>query len=216
MRERGHDWDALQCSIKVKELRSAYCKARVANSCSGAPPATCQFYKELDVTLRGNPTSTLSTTMDTSVREEEEESESEGAGGEGDTLESLEACSQKLFSSQEEGSQSQQLVLRGGQTEEQVPDATLRSQPSVLSPAERLQRLRKRPRRSKEDMLQEVMQQSLKENQKAQEWRESKSRIRQENAVHWRQSTEFRRQSTDWLISIRERQADSIQALVAI
>ncbi|CAM2098626.1 unnamed protein product [Caretta caretta] len=34
-------------------------------------------------------------------------------------------------------------------------DATLRSQRSMLSPAERLQRLRKRPHRSKEDMLHE-------------------------------------------------------------
>ncbi|XP_065254489.1 zinc finger CW-type PWWP domain protein 2 [Emys orbicularis] len=65
-------------------------------------------------------------------------------------------------------------------------------------------------------MLQEVMQQSLKENQKAQEWRESESRIRQENAAHRRRSTEHQQQSTDRLISILERQADSIQALVAM
>ncbi|XP_043401258.1 uncharacterized protein LOC122465470 [Chelonia mydas] len=155
--------------------------------------------------------------MDTSEREEEEqESGSEGAGAGGDTLESLEACSQELFSSQQAGSQSQWSVLGGGQTEEQVPDATLRSQQSMLSPAERLQSLRKRPRKSEGDMLQEVMQQSLKENQKAQEWRESKSRIHQENAVHWRQSMALRQQSTNQLISIMECQADSIQVLVAM
>ncbi|EMP29536.1 Ras-specific guanine nucleotide-releasing factor 2 [Chelonia mydas] len=43
-------------------------------------------------------------------------------------------------------------------------DATLRSQLSTLSPSERLQRIRKRPCRSKEDMLHEVMQHSLNEN----------------------------------------------------
>ncbi|EMP27522.1 Zinc finger and SCAN domain-containing protein 29 [Chelonia mydas] len=121
MRERGHDQDALQCRIKVKELWSAYHKAREANGRSGAPPGTFQFYKELDAILGGNANSTPSTTMDTSEWEEEEESRSEGAGAGGETPESLEACSQELFSSQEEGSQSQQPVLGGGQTEEQVP-----------------------------------------------------------------------------------------------
>ncbi|XP_065405815.1 zinc finger and SCAN domain-containing protein 20-like [Chrysemys picta bellii] len=137
MMERGHDRDALQCRIKVKELRSAYRKACNANGRSDAPPATCRFYRELDAILRVNPTFTPSTTMDTSepvggggVEEEEEEEEngSDGGGPDGDTPESLEPCSQELFSSQEEGSQSQRPVLGGGQTEEQVPAAsTLRS-----------------------------------------------------------------------------------------
>ncbi|XP_053899388.1 disheveled-associated activator of morphogenesis 2-like [Malaclemys terrapin pileata] len=153
--------------------------------------------------------------MDTSEpgrggEEEEEENGSDGGGPDGDTPESLDPFSQELFSSQEEGSQSQRPVLGGGQTKEQVPAAsTLRPQPSLLSPAQRLQRLRKRPRKSKEDMLQEVMRQSIKENEKAQDWRERESRIRQENAAH-------RRQSTDRLISILEHQADTIQELVAM
>ncbi|XP_053887779.1 uncharacterized protein LOC128839109 [Malaclemys terrapin pileata] len=175
------------------------------------PPATCRFYKELDVILGGDPT-----TMDTSEWGEEEESGSEGAGAGGDSPESLEACSQELFLSQEKDGRSDWLLLVGGQTEEQVPDATLRSQLSVLSPAERLQKLRKRPRKSKEDRLQEVMHQSLKENQKVQEWRESESRIRLENAAHRWRSTEHWQQSTDQLISIMEHQADSIHALVAM
>ncbi|XP_065446995.1 zinc finger protein with KRAB and SCAN domains 2-like [Chrysemys picta bellii] len=224
MMERGHDRDALQCRIKVKELQSAYRKTRNANGHSGAPPTTCRFYKELDAILGVNPTSTPSPTMDTSEpvwgrgkEEEEEENGSEGVGPDGDTPESLEPCSQELFSSQEEGSQSQRPVLGGGQTEEQVPAAsTLRPQPSLLLPAQRLQRLRKRLRKSKEDMLQEVMWQSIKENEKAQNWRERESRIRQENAAHRQQSTEHRQQSTDQLISILERQADAIQELVAM
>ncbi|XP_065419548.1 zinc finger and SCAN domain-containing protein 20-like isoform X1 [Chrysemys picta bellii] len=225
MMERGHDRDALQCRIKVKELRSAYRKARDANGRSGAPPATCRFYKELDAILGVNPTSTPSTTMDTSEpvwggeeeEEEEEENGSDGGGPDGDTPESLEPCSQELFSHQEDGSQSQRPVLGGGQTEEQVPAAsTLRPQPSLFSPAQRLQRLRKRPRKSKEDMRQEVMRQSIKENEKTQDWRERESRIRQENAAHRQQSTAHRQQSTDRLISILERQADVIQELVAM
>nr|XP_048698144.1 uncharacterized protein LOC125633079 [Caretta caretta] len=214
MMERGHDQDALQCRVKVKELWNAYRKACEANRRSGAAPANSRFYKELDTILGGDPTSTPSTTMDTSEHgptrqkeeeEEEEQSRSEGAEAEEDTPASLDACSQELFSSQEEGSQSRQPVLGEGQIPEEVPDATLRSQPFVLSPAERLQRIRKRPRRSKEDMLHEVMQRSLNENQKVQEWQESERRVRQQNADH-------RHQSAERLTSIMERQADSIQA----
>ncbi|XP_074984857.1 uncharacterized protein LOC142072207 [Caretta caretta] len=208
MMERGHDWDILQCRVTVKELRNAYRKAREANSRSGAAPATCHFYKELDAILGGDPTSTPSTTMETSDpsstrQEEEEQSGSEGAEAEEDTPESLDACSQELFSSQEEGSQSRRPVLGKVQTPEEVPDATLRSQPSVLSPAERLQRIRKRPRRSKEDMLHEVMQHSSNENQKVQEWWDSERRIRQQNEDCQHQSTEqhksavLRQQSTN-------------------
>ncbi|KAM9172590.1 ecto-ADP-ribosyltransferase 4 isoform 4-T5 [Pangshura tecta] len=149
MLERGHDQDALQCRVKVKELRSAYCKARKGNRRSGAAPTTCCFYKELDVILGGEPTTTPRTMMDTSEQgeEEEEESESEGTGIGGDTPESQEACSQELFSSQEEGSQSQQLVLGGGQTEEQVREATLRSWLPMLSMSQRLQNLWKKLRK---------------------------------------------------------------------
>ncbi|EMP39046.1 Zinc finger and SCAN domain-containing protein 29 [Chelonia mydas] len=116
MLERGHDRDLLPCRVKVKELWNAYRNAREANSCSGAAPATCCFYKELDAIFGGDPTSMPNTTMDTSeasaTRQEEEEEEeqqqsrSEGAPAEEDTTESLDACSQELFSSQEEGSQS--------------------------------------------------------------------------------------------------------------
>ncbi|XP_074796771.1 proline-rich protein 29 isoform X2 [Natator depressus] len=211
--ERGHDRDAQLCRVKVKELQNAYRKACKANCRSSAAPATCRFYKELDAILGGDPTSTPSTTMDisepSSTRQEEEESGSEGAEEEGDSPASLGACSQELFSSQEEGSQSQRPVLGEGQTPEDMPDATLRSQPSLLSTAKRLQRIRKRPRRRKEDMLHEVMQQSLNENQKAQEWQESERRVCRRNADRQHQSTER-------LLSIMERQADAIQALVAM
>ncbi|XP_050809558.1 uncharacterized protein LOC127051344 [Gopherus flavomarginatus] len=69
MLERGHDWDALQCRVKVKELWSAYCKAREVKCRSGAAPTTCHFYKELDAILGGDPTTNPRTMMDTSERE---------------------------------------------------------------------------------------------------------------------------------------------------
>ncbi|EMP36481.1 Cysteine protease ATG4C [Chelonia mydas] len=60
-------------------------------------------------------------------QEEEEESGSEGAEEEEDTLASLDACSQELFSSQEEGSQSQRPVLLEGQTPEDMPGWVLKT-----------------------------------------------------------------------------------------
>ncbi|XP_073173170.1 uncharacterized protein [Lepidochelys kempii] len=152
----------------------------------------------------------LNTTMDTSEasstrqEEEEQQSRSEGAPAEEDTPESLDACSQELFSSQEEGSQLWWPVPGEGQTPEEVPNATLRSQPSMLSTAERLQRIRKRPCRSHE-----VMQHSTNENKKEQERRDSERRVRQQNAARQHQSTER-------LISIMESHVDLIQALVAM
>ncbi|XP_050800572.1 uncharacterized protein LOC127046934 [Gopherus flavomarginatus] len=68
MLERGHDQDAVQCSVKVKELWNAYCKAREGDRRSGAAPMTCCFYKELDAILGGDPTANPTTTMDTSER----------------------------------------------------------------------------------------------------------------------------------------------------
>ncbi|EMP31208.1 hypothetical protein UY3_11630 [Chelonia mydas] len=107
MMERGHDWDALQCQVKVKELWNAYHKARKANRRSSAAPATWHFYKELDAILGADPTS-MPSTMDTSEasatrQEEEQQSGSEGAPAQEDTPASQDACSQELFSSQEEG-----------------------------------------------------------------------------------------------------------------
>ncbi|XP_053905060.1 uncharacterized protein LOC128848859 isoform X1 [Malaclemys terrapin pileata] len=207
MMERVHDRDTLQCRIKVKELRSAYCKARDTNGRSGAPPTTCRFYKELDAILGVNPTSTPSTTMDTSEP---------GWGGRRRRKTGvmvvgwMETPRNPWSHAARSSSQARRKVASRSAA------STLRPQPSLLSPAQRLQRLRKRPRKSKEDMLQEVMHQSIKENEKAQNWRERESRIRQKNAAHQRQSTAHRQQSTDWLITILERQADAIQELIAM
>ncbi|KAM9155532.1 uncharacterized protein ACDP82_003996 [Pangshura tecta] len=163
MMERGHDRDALQCRVKVMELRNAFRTAHKVNSCSSAAPATCRFCKELDAILGGDPHLHYeyhhghSEPSPTRQEEEEQQRGSESAEEEEDTPASLDAFSQELFSSQEEGSQSWRPMLGEGETPEEVPDATLRPPPSVLSPVERLQRMRRRPCRSKEEMVHEVV-----------------------------------------------------------
>ncbi|XP_050793441.1 uncharacterized protein LOC127043551 [Gopherus flavomarginatus] len=173
--QRGHEWDALQCRVKVKELWSAYCKAREGNRRSGAAPTTCRFYKELDAILgcdpSANPRSTMESSEQGEVGEDVEEAESEATGVEGDTPESQEACSQELFSSQEEASQSQQLELVGEEeAEERVPVPL--NPPALSQPAQRLQNLRNKPRKSKEDLVKAVMNQYARESKRLQNWRE--------------------------------------------
>ncbi|EMP28535.1 hypothetical protein UY3_14366 [Chelonia mydas] len=67
MIEKGHDQDTLQGRVKVKELRNAYHKAWEANRHSGAAPTSCWFYKELDMILGGDLTSTAKAPVDTSL-----------------------------------------------------------------------------------------------------------------------------------------------------
>nr|XP_032656689.1 uncharacterized protein LOC116836831 [Chelonoidis abingdonii] len=200
------------CSAGLK-WRSCRMSTAKPTSQKAAPVLFLLFLQRAGCDTWGYPTSIPSTTMDTSepslTRQEEEQSGRQCAQVEEGTPESLGAYSKELFSSQEEGSQSWWPVVGEGQTPEELPNATLRSQLSMLSLAEKLQRIRKRPRRSKEDMLHEVMQHSLNENQKVQEWRESDRRFRQQNVDCWHQSTER-------LISIMECQAYSILALIAM
>ncbi|EMP40711.1 Zinc finger protein with KRAB and SCAN domains 2 [Chelonia mydas] len=118
MIEKGHDQDTWQCRVKVKELRNTYPKAREANLHSSAALMSCRFYKELDMILGGNPTSTAKETVDTSLAcmpvesgpSQEEailDEEWEGDPEAEDDSEVRDAGSQELFSSPEEPSQSQ-------------------------------------------------------------------------------------------------------------
>ncbi|XP_077665265.1 uncharacterized protein LOC144260497 [Eretmochelys imbricata] len=177
MAERGHDQETLQCRIKLKELQNAYHKVQEANHCSSAAPTSCRFYKELDKILGGNPTTTAKTTMDTLLAHEPVESgqsqeeeildkDGEGDPAAEDDSEVRGACSQELFCTPEEASQSQLSELGEVQTGEEAPDMTLGAQPPpLLSPAERLRRIRKWPRRTKEDFLCDVMMHSVAKKQ---------------------------------------------------
>ncbi|EMP33929.1 hypothetical protein UY3_08941 [Chelonia mydas] len=133
MTERGHDQDTLQRRVKVKELQNAYHKAREANHCSAVEPTSCWFYKELDVILSGDPTSTAKAPVDTSLarvpvesgssQQEEildEDVEGEGDPEAGDDSEVRDAYSQDLFSTPEEPSQSQLSEIGKAQTGEEA------------------------------------------------------------------------------------------------
>ncbi|XP_077668438.1 uncharacterized protein LOC144262492 [Eretmochelys imbricata] len=206
MTERGHDRDALQCRVKVKELQNAYHKAREASRRSSSAPTSCRFYKELDARLSGDPTSTAKTTLDISVEEildEEGDPEAE------DDSEVRNACSQ-LFSTSEEASQSQLSDLGDAHTGEKAPEMTLGAQPpSLLSPAERLRRIRKQPWRTKKGFLHDVMMHFTTEKQELKEWRDSEKRDQKENTARQNEATER-------LLNVMEHQADTLQVLLAL
>ncbi|XP_074925887.1 uncharacterized protein LOC142047354 [Chelonoidis abingdonii] len=207
----------MQCRVKVKELRSAYCKTHEGNCRSGAASMTFRFYKELDMILGCDPTANWRTTMDSSEQGEGEgegveETESETTEVVGDTPESQEACSQELFSSQEEASQSQQLEIVG---EEEAEEWVLVSfnPPALSQPAERLQNLRRKPRKSKEDLVKEVMNQYARENKRLQDWREKMHQWRETQSRRKELAT---KKSTKQLVSLLAHQTDCMQSLVAM
>ncbi|XP_050798269.1 uncharacterized protein LOC127045790 [Gopherus flavomarginatus] len=146
------------------------------------------------------------------VGEGVEEAESEATGVEGDMPESQEACSQELFSSQEEASQSQQLELVGEEeAEERVPVSL--NPPALSQPAEKLQNLRRKPRKSKEDLVKAVMNQYARESKRLQDWREKMHEWRETQSRRKELAT---KKSTKQLISLLARQTDCMQSLVAM
>ncbi|XP_074797077.1 uncharacterized protein LOC141978669 [Natator depressus] len=55
MMDSGHNRDSKQCRVKLKELRQAYQKTREANGRSGSEPQTCHCYDELQAILWVQP-----------------------------------------------------------------------------------------------------------------------------------------------------------------
>ncbi|XP_050795160.1 uncharacterized protein LOC127044405 [Gopherus flavomarginatus] len=158
--------------------------------------------------------------MDSSEQGEEgegvEETESEGTGMRGDTPESQEACSQELFSSQEEASQSQRLELVGEEeAEERVPMSlnSTSNPPSLSQTAEKLQNLRRKPRKSKEDLVKAVMNQSARESKRLQNWRE---KIQQWRETESRRKELAKKKSTKQLISLLAHQTECMQSLIGM
>ncbi|XP_044835717.1 uncharacterized protein LOC123344047 [Mauremys mutica] len=182
-------------------------------------PVLRRFCKELDAILSSNSTSTVMTTVDTSVArmpvesersQEEEILDEEGDPEVEDDSEVRDACGQDFFSTPEEASQSQLSDVGEVQAGEEAPEMTLGAQPpSLLLAAEWLCRIRRRPRRAKEDFLPDVMMHSVTEKQKLKEWQDSEKRDRKENTARQNEATER-------LLKVMEHQADTLQAILAL
>ncbi|EMP25602.1 Butyrophilin subfamily 2 member A1 [Chelonia mydas] len=232
MEEKGYDRDPQQCRLKIKELRQAYQKAKEANSRSGAEPQTCRFYKELHAIIDGDSTSTVKRPMDTlgdlesqgtgvnpeievMIKEEEEEEEEEyggqATGGSGGV------ASQDFFLTPEQSSQSQQSSPGepdAGEGTSAAANAALRASPST--PEERLGQVRRRKKRTREDMFQEVLRASRASEREQRAWRvminDKMQRDSEDRRNGQQEMITLLREQTDMLRSLIELQAEHIRA----
>ncbi|XP_073185739.1 uncharacterized protein [Lepidochelys kempii] len=191
MKDRGHNRDPKQCRVKLKELRQAYQKTREANSRSGSEPQTCRFYDELHAILGGSATTTPAVLFDSfngdggnteagfGDEEDEEEEEvvdsSQQASGETGFPDS-----QELFLTLDlepvppEPTQGCLLDPAGGEG----TSAGCVSMITGSSPSQRLVKLRKKKKRTRDEMFSELMLSSHTDRAQTNAWRQIMSECR--------------------------------------
>ncbi|XP_074799291.1 zinc finger and SCAN domain-containing protein 29-like [Natator depressus] len=159
MRDRGYVQDASQCQVKLEELRQAYQKTKESNGRSGTEPQTCHFYSELQAILGGAAiiTPPLSVDSEDGILSTIAEDFSDGEDEEDDELgESTQHTvlpdSQDLFITLTE------IPSQPNEAGEETSAAANVS--SVPPPSQRLSQIRRRKKRTRDDMFSELLQSS--------------------------------------------------------
>ncbi|KAM7160519.1 uncharacterized protein RBU57_010618 [Macrochelys suwanniensis] len=179
MGEKGYTRDTQQCPMKIKELRQACQKTREVNSHSGSAPQTCRFYEELYVILCGDPIPTPKCSMDTSqepwatssnnqediVDEVEEEEENVRQASRGSIL----PDSQELFLTLEPVPSQDQLVAEHDAGEGTSAETLSVGTSSTLG--QRLSQIRRWKKKTREDMLNELVHASKSDKMELRAWR---------------------------------------------
>ncbi|XP_065452865.1 uncharacterized protein LOC135983703 [Chrysemys picta bellii] len=229
MMERGHNRDSDQCRVKVKELRQAYQKTKEANGRSGSEPRTCRFYAELHAVLGGAATTTPPLTVDSEAGvissatpedsadgEEEEKEEDDLAES---TQHSVLANSQERFLSLTEVP-SQPSIQDHDPMEGTSAAANFSSLPP---PSRRLSQIRRRRKRTRDEMFSEIMECTRNERAHLNEWKDTISKYRKDASERevmrdarderWQAATVgLLRDQTDMLrrlVELQERQQDN-------
>nr|XP_048683607.1 CMP-N-acetylneuraminate-beta-galactosamide-alpha-2,3-sialyltransferase 4 isoform X5 [Caretta caretta] len=196
MKDRGHNRDPKQCRMKLKELRQAYQKTRKANGRSGSKPQTCRFYDELHAILGGSATTTPAVLFD-SFNGDGGSTEA-GLGDEEDDDDEVVDSSQQA--SGETGfPDSQELLLTldleavpppppppPGPTRGCLPDpsggeeisAACVSMITGSSPSQRLVKIRRRKKCTRDEMFSELMPSSHTDRAQTNAWRQTMSECR--------------------------------------
>ncbi|XP_053897023.1 uncharacterized protein LOC128843913 [Malaclemys terrapin pileata] len=231
MMEGGHNRDSDQCRVKVKELRQAYQKTKEANGRSGSEPQTCRFYAELHTVLGGAATTTPPLTFDSEVGiissatpedsadgEEEEEEDKLAAS----TQHSILPNGQDLFLSLTEvPSQPSQASIQDHDPMEGTSAAANFS--SLPPPSQRLSQIRRRRKRTRDEMFTKIMECTRNERAHLNEWKDTVSKFRKDASEcevmrdardeRWQAATlGLLRDQTDmlWhLVELQERQQDN-------
>ncbi|XP_065407286.1 uncharacterized protein LOC135972619 [Chrysemys picta bellii] len=229
MAERGYSRDAMQCRVKIKELRQGYQKTKEANGRSGSHPQTSRFYEALHFILGAAATTTPPLTVDSEdgILSTAGSSEMLGDGEDEEGDEEDEAVdsaynadfpdSQDLFITLTEIPYQPSPAVNPD-TESGEGSATTSatvSQPSLASHTQRLAQIRRRKKRTREDMFSELMGCSRAAAQQTQ-WRENLSQMHQshmEREERWRQEDQ---QATQTLLGLMRAQTDTLRRLVDV
>ncbi|XP_073189899.1 uncharacterized protein [Lepidochelys kempii] len=228
MKDRGHNRDPKQCRVKLKELRQAYQKTREANSRSGSEPQTCRFYDELHAILGGSATTTPAVLFDsfngdgrnTEAGFGDEEDSSQQASGETGFPDS-----QELFLTLDlepvppDPTQGCLLDPAGGEG----TSAACVSMITGSSPSQRLVKLRKKKKRTRDEMFSELMLSSHTDRAQTNAWRQIMSECRKAQndreerwraeESKWRQRDERRQDS---MLRLLQDQTSMLQCMVEL
>ncbi|XP_053892642.1 uncharacterized protein LOC128841558 [Malaclemys terrapin pileata] len=198
MKDRGHNRDAQQCRVKIKELRQAYHKAREANGSSGAEPQTCRFYAELYAMLGGAATTTPTVCFD-SINGESRNREA-GSGYEEDS--SQQGSGETGFPNSQDMFITLDLEPVTPELTQGVlpdPEGTQGTSAANVSPSQRLAKIRRRKRRTRDDMFTELQMSSHADRAQQNAWRQSMSECKKaqyEREERWR--AESRAEESKW------------------
>ncbi|XP_048677145.2 uncharacterized protein LOC125622794 [Caretta caretta] len=187
MKDRGHNLDPKQCRLKLKELRQTYQKTREANSRSGSKPQTCRFYDELHAFLGGSATTTPAVLFD-SFNGDGGNTEA-GFGDEEDDDDEVVDSSQQA-SGETIFLDSQELFLTWTWSQylpnpPKVASRTRQAEKRPLlhvfqgsSPSQRLAKIRRRKKCTRDEMFSELMLSSHTDRAQTNAWRQTMSECR--------------------------------------
>ncbi|KAM7181809.1 uncharacterized protein RBU57_000460 [Macrochelys suwanniensis] len=232
MTERGYSRDAMQCRVKIKELRQAYQKTKESNGRSGSQPHTCRFYEALHAMLGGAATTTPPVSVDSDDGVLSTATSSEVfADGEDEEGEKEDEAVDSAFNTDFPDSQDLFITLTEipyepsqGSNPDQEPgegsEAVSVSRPTHGSPSQRLAQIRRRKKRTWDDMFSELMVCSRNE---AAQWREDISRSERTFSERERRAEAHEdrwwqedQQATQTLLGLMREQMDTLWRLVDV
>ncbi|XP_074803663.1 uncharacterized protein LOC141984486 [Natator depressus] len=215
MKDRGHNRDLKQCRVKLKELRQAYQKTREANGRSGSEPQTCRFYDELHAILGGSATTTPAVLFD-SFNGDGGNTEA-GFGDEEDDDDDEVVDSSQQASGETGFPDSQELFLtldlepvppeptQGCLLDPAGGEGTSAACVSMItgsSPSQRLVKIRKKKKRTRDEMFSELMLSSHTDRAQTNAWRQIMSDCRKaqndQEERWWAEESKWRAEESKW------------------
>ncbi|XP_065452518.1 uncharacterized protein LOC122173709 [Chrysemys picta bellii] len=227
MTERGYSRNATQCRMKIKELRQGYQKTKEANGRSGSHPQTCRFYEALHSILDAAATTTPPLTVDSedgilstpASSEMVVDGEDEEGDEEDEAVDSAYNADfpdrQDLFITLTEIPYQPSPGVNPDPESEGSAAVTV-SRPTWSSDSQRLAQIRRRKKRTRDDMFSELMDCSRAEATLQSQWRENMSqyqRAHSEREERWRQEDQ---QATQTLLGLMREQTDMFRRLVDV